>query len=696
MGKRIALRQQQHHLPRTNHDVVAGLCATAGVAIAKGDWAKAEALYARVVAMGVVDANVYNNLATLYDRQGTKQSETLDLLRRAHALAPEDPKIKKNLLGVLTRTAATLVAKRRFREAIPLLQRRVELEPDSASMHRELGFCHAQLGDLQTAIQYFTRAINLDPKEAVYYNDLGLACYALRMLAESQGAFQQVLNLQPDSHVAYVHLGLLANLTGMPAIAVNMLRRAIAIEPASGEAHNNLALLLRDQGLQEECRKHYVEAMRLKPDSSAVFSSYLLSLNDDPHADPTWVAGEHRRFQSLVKGGVRPIIARNLEPTRQLRIAYLSPDFRCHSVAYFMLPILEAHDRSRVEVVCYSTSNYDDHVTRRIRAACDQWRFCYRTPDEELAEMIGRDEIDIVVELSGHTADNRLPMLARRVAPIQMTYLGYPNTTGLTEMDYRISDEVADPRGATEAWHSEKLIRIEGGFLAYAPAQSARELPVPLLPAEEAGSLTFGCFNNLAKVNELVLENWAAILARVPDSVLLLKAKGLRDERIQQRIWQVFRASGLDAEKRVRMMGQERVDVDHLKLYNRVDIALDTFPYNGTTTTCEALWMGTPVVALAGASHAGRVGASLLSRIGLDELVCSSPQTYVDTAVALGNDPGRLKILRTGLRERLLASPLMDAKRLAEGLEAAYAQAWRAYCEKVAPLRAEREVEKAT
>jgi protein O-GlcNAc transferase len=695
MGKRIALRQQHHRLPYTSHDVVAGLCASAGAAIAQGDWAKAEALYTRVVGMGVVDANVYNNLATLYDRQGTKQNEAFELLCRAHALAPDDPNIKNNLLSALTRASVRLAAERRFREALPLFEQKAAMEPQSALAQRELGYCHAQLGDLQTAIKHFTRAINLDPNEANYYNDLGLACYDLRMLSEAKGAFQQVLNLRPDSIVAYVHLGLLANLTGLPAIAVNMLRRAIEIDPTCGEAHNNLALFLRDQGRQEECRKHYVEAVRLKPESLEIFSSYLLSLNDDPHADPAWVAAEHRRFQLAVKGGVRPVIARDLEPTRRVRIAYLSPDLRRHSVAYFLLPLLEAHDRSKVEVTCYSTSNLDDDVTERIRAACDRWRSVFRGSDEELAEMIRRDEIDILVELSGHTAENRLPMLARRVAPIQMTYLGYPNTTGLAEMDYRITDAVADPPGASDAWHTEQLIRVDGGFLAFHPLEWGGD--TTSAGAGEAGrAVTFGSFNNLAKINDMVLDAWASILEGVPGSALFLKAKGLRDERIQERIRAVLRARGVDAETRVTMVGHERSNAEHLRLYHRVDVALDTFPYNGTTTTCEALWMGVPVVALAGACHAGRVGASLLSRVGLDELVCPSPQAYIDTAVALGKDPGRLEALRTGLRERLLASPLMDGKRLAAGLEAAYAQAWRAYCERTMYLPAQREVEKRT
>jgi protein O-GlcNAc transferase len=680
MSRRTALRQERARARQTSQDGVGGLCRRAGLAIANGDWGEAEALYNRVVAMGVVDANVYNNLATLYERQRIKSDEALDLLRKGCALAPDDENIKKNFLTLLTRKVESLAADRRFREALPLLQERATVDPRSATNQRELGYCHAQLGDLRTAIVYYTRAINLDPEEATYYNDLGLACYELRLLAEAKGAFQQVLNLKPDSVIAYVHLGLLANLTGLPAIAVNMLQRALEIDPNCGEAHSNLALYLRDQGLQQECRSHYVRAIQLKPESTAIYSSYLLSLNDDPHADPAWVAAEHKKFQALVSGGVREIAVQNRNPSKRLRIGYLSPDFRQHSVAYFIFPVIEAHDRSRVEVACYSTSNQEDSLTEKIRSACDLWRQVYRAPDEELAQLIAQDEIDVLVELSGHTNDNRLPMLARRAAPVQMTYLGYPNTTGLDTMDYRVTDAIADPAGVSDGWHTEKLIRIDGGFLAYRAADWAREMPCVPLPAEQTGVFTFGSFNNLAKVNEAVLDSWASILAGVPGSVLLLKAKGLKDERIQGRLRTAFRARGVDDESRVITLGHERSSLEHLKLYHRVDLALDTFPYNGTTTTFEALWMGTPVVALVGATHAGRVGASILSRVGLGELVCDSGKAYVETAVALAEDRTRLKALRTGLRERLLSSPLMDARRLAAGLEAAYAEAWRGYC----------------
>lgn len=656
------------------------LCQSAGLAIARGDWATAESAYSRVVALGVTDANVYNNLATLYDKQGVKEEEGFELIAKAHELAPQDPNIRRNLANVLTRKGISLMEARRFRDALPIMQRKVEIEPESAVNQRELGYCYAQTGELETAIRYYSRAINLSPNEAIYYNDLGLACFELRLLAEAQGAFQQVLKLKPDSVIAYVHLGLVANLTGLTGIAVNMLQRALDIDPDCGEAHNDIALFLRDRGELEACRRHYERAIELKPNHAGIFSGYLLSLNDDPKADTEWVAAEHRRYQSIVGGTLRTLPSCNRDPERRLRIGYISPDFRTHSVAFFIAPVLEAHDHKKVETICYGTGYVEDEMTSRIRGFADGWRKVYRVDDDDLARMIQDDGIDVLVEMSGHTCDNRLSMLARRVAPVQMTYLGYPNTTGLAEMDYRVTDAIADPPGQYEQCHTERLIRVEGGFLAFCPPECSRTMAVTALSARDAGHVTFGSFNNLAKINDVVLDTWAAILEKVPGSGMLLKARGLKDEKVQERVLRAFVARGVDGENRVRMMGHEQSAAEHLKLYGRIDIALDTFPYNGTTTTCEALWMGTPVLTLEGASHAGRVGSSLLTRTGLAELVAKSQSDYIEKAVALATDLEGLAALRSGLRERFAASPVMDANRLARGLETAYQDAWRRFC----------------
>jgi predicted O-linked N-acetylglucosamine transferase (SPINDLY family) len=680
MSRKAGLRRRQNAVKETPARKAAHLCRAAKLAIAQGNLNLAEEAYRAAIEYGSQDPEAFNDLATIYDKQGVKAEERFQLLSKAFALAPEHQVIRRNFLNLLQRLLATLEQAGRFREALPLHLRRVAIEPESAVAQRALGYCYTKVGQSEAAIAHFTRALDLDPNNPGYHNDLGLAWLELHQLAEARAAFQRVLELDPQSVRAFIHLGLLANITGLTDVAVNMMRRALQVDPNCLEAHNNLAMFLRDQGALVECRRHYQHALRLKPDQVSVFSGYLLSLNDDPAAEPDWVAAEHRRFNEIVKPGPRPLAPRSLDPDKRLRIAYLSPDFRTHSVAHFITPLLEAHDRAMVEVTCYATSNAEDAMTERIRQATERWRPVFRMNDDDLAALIQDDQIDILIELSGHTADNRLPMLAERVAPVQITYIGYPNTTGLASMDYRITDAVADPPGVADAWHSEKLLRIDGGFLAYSAPPFAREIPVAEPPARKAGHMTFGSFNNLAKTNEALLQSWAAILARVPNSRILLKARGLRNEGVRRRIVKAFAAHGGIAEERVCLMGHEQSAADHLQRYHDVDLALDTFPYNGTTTTCEALWMGVPVLTLQGRCHAGRVGASLLSRVGLQEFVAQNQSDYVDKAVAWAGKQEALGALRSGLRERLLASPVMDAGRLARGLEAAFREAWRAYC----------------
>ena len=680
MGRKSRPRPRRRSVPVSSSTTVGALGEAGRVAVVRGDLKSAEAAYLRAIELGTRDANVYNNLATIYDKWGVKADLEFDLLTQAYALAPDDAEIRKNFLRILVRQTAALAKEDRFREALPIALRRVEVDPTSAEGQRDLGFCYAKIGNLEAATKHYSRAINLDPNKAQYYNDLGLAFFEMRYLAEAQGAFQEVLRLKPKSVVAYTHLGLLANLTGLTGLAINFLRRALEVDPNCSEAQNNIALFLREHGEQAACRYHYEQGMRLRPEDPNVLSGYLLSLNDDPNAAPAWVGSEHTRFQKIIKGPVRNVRPRDLDANRKLRVGYLSPDFRTHSVAFFIAPVLAAHAGDALDVTCYATGNIEDGITARIKAVAGKYRNVYRMSDEDLATLIEGDGIDVLVDLSGHTCDNRLVMLGNRVAPVQMTYLGYPNTTGLTEMDFRVTDAIADPQGQTEAWHTEKLVRIDGGFLAYEPLPGAAHVAAVSLPARRAGHVTFGSFNNLAKINNVVLDTWAAILEQVPGSAILLKARGLRSDEVKQRILSAFAARGIEGESRVRLMGHERDALAHLRLYNQMDLALDTFPYNGTTTTCEALWTGTPVLTFEGTCHAGRVGASLLGHAGLAELAVKDRQAYIDTAVALGKDWDALAKLRAGLRERFVSSPVMDASRLARGLEKAYRAAWEAYC----------------
>jgi predicted O-linked N-acetylglucosamine transferase (SPINDLY family) len=343
-------------------------------------------------------------------------------------------------------------------------------------------------------------------------------------------------------------------------------------------------------------------------------------------------------------------------------------------VSYFFEPVLAAHDAAAFEVFCYSDAPVADAVTQRLRAQAGQWRDIAGLSDERVAALIRADRIDLLVDLAGHTARNRLLVFARRPAPVQATWLGYPNTTGLAAIDFRVTDAVSDPPGQTEAWHTEELVRLAGPFSCYAPP--AESPPVSPLPALAAGHVTFGCLNNLAKLTPPTVALWAQLLGAVAGSRLLLKASGLADAETAARLRQEFAGQGIDP-ARLDLRGAGQSVARHLGVYHQVDVALDPFPYNGTTTTCEALWMGVPVVTLAGDAHVSRVGASLLTHLDLTACIAESPAAYVDRARGLAGDLARLAVLRAGLRERLRASPLCDGPGFTRQLEDAFRAMWR-------------------
>jgi predicted O-linked N-acetylglucosamine transferase (SPINDLY family) len=346
-------------------------------------------------------------------------------------------------------------------------------------------------------------------------------------------------------------------------------------------------------------------------------------------------------------------------------------------VSWFLLPLFRHHDHGAFEIICYSDVSRCDGMSDRLRACADGWQNIVGCADDRLADKVRQDKIDILLDLSGHTAENRLLVFARRPAPVQVSYLGYPASTGLSEMDYRLSDFLADPPGQTELLHSEKLWRLPVCNWCYGQPDDAP--PVRPLPAEAGGPICFGTFNNFAKASPAVMDLWAAILNATPSSRLMIKSPGLAHETLQRRIHQCFASRGVEAE-RLNLRGHQRDFISHLDAYNQMDIALDTFPYHGTTTTCEALWMGVPVVTLAGPAHVSRVGVSLLSNVGLPELIAQKPQQYVQIATDLARDLPRLAELRRNLRERMRVSPLMDAGRFARDVEAAYRQMWRNWC----------------
>ena len=415
------------------------------------------------------------------------------------------------------------------------------------------------------------------------------------------------------------------------------------------------------------------KAMLWPPEAERPRLPLLMTLTGLEDSTPAEIAAAHREMGRVMARAL-PAPQRHppltLGPGRRLRVGYVSPDLHTHSVAYFFEGVLAAHDPAAVETVCYHCGTISDATTARMRAAAHLWRDVPTLDDAELAARIREDRIDILVDLAGHTRDNRLGVFQRKPAPIQVTWIGYPNTTGLETIDYRITDAVADPPGEADALHTERLVRLQRGFLCYRPPEDTPDVPPRPCARPDARGIAFGSFNNLSKLGPGVVDAWSTILARTPGSRLVLKASGLGSDAARQRVLERFASRGIDP-ARIQTMPATPTRNAHLDLYRHVDIGLDTFPYNGTTTTCEALWMGVPVVAFAGDRHAARVGASLLHRIGLDELVARDVDGYVALACALAQDPARIAALGQGLRQRMRQSPLCDAAPFARDLEAA-------------------------
>jgi predicted O-linked N-acetylglucosamine transferase (SPINDLY family) len=357
-----------------------------------------------------------------------------------------------------------------------------------------------------------------------------------------------------------------------------------------------------------------------------------------------------------------------------LRVGYVSGDFRKHSVAYFFEPLLQHHNSNVVETFCYYNNAPVDEMTERLMAASDHWRSIAGITDSDVANLIRNDKIDILVDLSGHTAKNRLLVFAQKPAPIQVTWLGYVNTTGLSEIDYRFTDLIADPIGEADELHSETLVRLANGFQCYKGNKAVHSNSE--LPFKRRGHITFGSFNNLIKVTPEVIKVWSNILNEVPTSRLLLK--GSQTNYLKNYHLELFKQEGITAD-RLEYHGRLPSMDDHLELYNAIDIGLDPFPFNGATTTCEALWMGVPVITLLGDRHVGRVGASILTNVGLTDFIAQDIDGYIQLAVEMAANTNYLKEIREDLRERMQRAPLCDGRSFASDVERAYQEMWHCY-----------------
>ncbi len=548
--------------------------------------------------------------------------------------------------------------------------------PNVGEFHNTLASLNLVAGRFDDAVTGYRRAVALKPDYAEAYCNLGNALREVGNYQEAVTCLQRALALRPGLAQAWNNLGTVWPELNRLDLAVEAFRRALELQPHYPEAHNNLGVVLKDQGRLDQAMACYRTALEQWPGYAAAQSNLLFCLCFKEDAEPAAVFAEHLRFD---QAQVRPRAAamtghRNTrEPERRLRVGYVSPDFRLHPGGHFLLPVLEQHDRDRIELYCYYSNPKTDSLTEAFRRRADHWLPCHDLSDPALAERIMADGIDILVECAGHMLGSRLMMFGRRPAPIQISYPLYPNTTGVSAIDYRIMDPYFAPPWVDD-WHSEKLIRLPDVHVCYRPSRSDIA-PLSAPPCQANGFVTFGSFNNFAKVGSATVAAWADILQAVPDARLMLKWSGLAQGGAA---WCLDRFA-------VHGIGPERLILadpspDPYTPYRQLDIALDPLFANGGTTTCDALWMGVPVVTRYDRTPFSRVGLCHLTNVGLPELITADTETYVTTAVWLARDRAVLGDLRQGLRERMAASPLMDAGRYTRNLETAYRACWRRWC----------------
>jgi predicted O-linked N-acetylglucosamine transferase (SPINDLY family) len=672
----------------------------------QGKLDQAMACYRRVLELKPEYSLAHNNLGNVFKEQG-KLHEAVACYRRALKMKPDDA-VGQNNLGI------ALAEQGKLDEGVACFQRALQLKPDYAEAHNNLGIVFKDQGKLDEAMASYQRALRLKPDYAEAHNNLGnvfkdqgkldetMACFqrALQLksdfaeahinlgtvfkdqgkLDEAMACFQRALQLKPDFAEAHINLGNVFKDQGKLDEAMACYQRALQLKPDFAKAHNNLGSAFKDQGKLDEAMACYQRAFQLKPDYAEARSNYLLANQYRSGVTLSELAvlhAEYHRVHAAPLRTARPFHQIDRDPHRRLRVGFVSPDFGRHPVGYFLIRALENLDRGQIETVCYSDRYFKDDLTRRFQAAATKWWDVSGLSNERLTQQILEDRIDLLFDLAGHTGSNRLLVFASKPAPVQITWIGYEGTTGLHSIDYILADSYTIPAGE-EVWYREQVLRMPDGYVCYDPPRIAPE--VGPLPAAKNGYLRFGSFNNLAKITSQVVEIWAQVLHGVPNSRLVLKYRGLDDVSVCQRYLGLFMAFGIDT-SRVELTPRSPY-VEYLAAYGDVDIALDPFPFGGGITTCEALWMGVPVITCPRETFASRHSLSHLSSVGLTETIARTLEEYVELAVSLAGDLPRLASLRAGLRQRMAASPLCDGQRFAANLMHVLRDAWQEWCHK--------------
>lgn len=627
----------------------------------------------------------------------------LDHLRRALDIDPGYAEAHMNLANALVDLGRTA-------EALPEFRAAIRLAPQLAMAHNSLGLAFQRLGQWRAAAASYQRAIARRPDYPEAWTNLGNAQRALGNLQEAIAAHRRSLALRPDYAAAHVNLGAALRAAGRLHEALDVLEAARTRGATGAATHYNLGVVLSDLGRLEEARdalrqalvldatsapsyyalgnvlrdlgalaegvEAFRAAVRLDPGFSEAWSNLLFTLNFLPGETDASLLQANRQWAATIASTSAAPVSRDRDPQRPLRVGYISAEFRRHHFLSEFLPVLRAHDRGRFHIICYADVAAPDSDTETVASLADQFRNLHGLSAGEQGRSIRADGIDILVGLTGYLAKDRM-VLAQRLAPVQATYINHLTSTGLTTVDYRISDEWLDPPDVSQLEDPETAIRLRSGFSIYAPPGDAPAPGAP--PCLGRGYVTFGCFNTLLKVTDQTLSLWAELLRSVADARLVVKARELSQPAVERAFTARLQKAGI-VPARCDLVGHIADPRENLAHYAMVDIGLDPAPFTGGATTREMLWMGLPVVTLAGATRAARIGSSLLHRAGMANLVAHSPADYVLRAAQLAQDRAQLSALRADQRQRLSGSALLDAARHTRELEAAYLAAWQTWC----------------
>jgi protein O-GlcNAc transferase len=615
---------------------------------------EAEAAYRQLLAAGHRHPELHHYFGVLLQNRG-RSSEAIESLQRAIALNPNEPRFYTNAVPAL-------FALGRLDHAIQACQKAIALKPGYADAYYQMGLAHRMKGEFDSAIACYRRAVESDANHAPAWNALGLRLKDRGEPEEAMGCYEQALKVNPRFADAHNNMGILFKGAGYLDQALASFHAALNLRPDNAETLANVGSVLKDMGNINGALDATRQAMRLKPNPQ--FGSNLLyTMLFDEQIDPRQLCEAHRQWAAQFAPPADRVEVRDASPDRRLRVGYVSPDFRDHPIGRFMLPLLRNHDHAAFEVCCYSDVMRADAMTRELIRHADVWRETRGLSDDALLRLIREDRIDVLIDLTMHMESNRMPVFARRAAPVQATYLAYAGTTGMPAMDYRLTDALLDPPGEHDSFYTERSIYLKGYWCYLAPSEVAEPGE---LPAGANGFVTFGSMNNFCKITSSTFSTWVELLKQIPTARMIIHA---REGSHRRQMLPRFANAGVEP-ARIEFAGIQSLR-EYFDVYRRIDIALDPFPYPGGTTTCDALWMGVPVVTLPGESGISRSGLSILSHVGSTEWVARDSDDYVQIAMRLAADPTTLAHHRRALRDRMLASPLMDAKAFARDFESA-------------------------